>query len=426
MGYLRRQLITGLLTANAVSPLRGNLSPLGFAVGWPTSELAPQILTLTALDSAQAVVRGKASRAGLLLAAASAAGLTYLIRDARKAGEIAEQQLTESLGAGYLDQVVSDPAAADLAEALPTPVRDLIRPFALMRPGVERITDISYREGGSRARLDIYRREDTDLRNAPVLIQVHGGGWTIGDKGQQGLILMNRMAARGWVCVAMNYRLAPKHPFPAQIEDVKRAIAWTREHIASYGGDPSYLVITGGSAGGHLAALAALTPKVEEYQPGFEDADTTVSACVPFYGVYDLGGVTGDKAAIAMRDKFLAPRVFRKDPERHREDFELASPITHVVPDAPDFFVIHGAHDGLVSVRQARAFVARLREISTGVTTYLELPGTQHAFEVFSSIRSQQVIRAVERWLEWHRVTRRSATSDPAAGTAAESASASG
>jgi len=426
MGYLRRQAVTALLTANAIRPLRGNLGPLGFAVGWPTGELAPQILTLTAIDTAQAVLRGKAGRAGLLLAGASAAGLAYLIRDARRAGEIAEQQLTESLGGDYLAQITTDPAAADLAAALPTPLRDLVRPFALMRPDVERISDISYRDGGSRARLDVYRRKDVDLANAPVLVQVHGGGWTIGDKSQQGLILMNRMAARGWVCVAMNYRLAPKHPFPAQIEDVKRAIAWTREHIASYGGDPSYLVITGGSAGGHLAALAALTPTVEEYQPGFEDADTSVSACVPFYGVYDMGGVTGDKAAVAMRDKFLAPRVFRKDPARHREEFELASPITHVKRDAPDFFVIHGAHDGLVSVRQARAFVARLREVSSGVVTYLELPGTQHAFEVFSSIRSQQVIRAVERWLEWHRITRRSATSDPAAGTAAESASASG
>lgn len=425
MGYTRRQLVTTLLTANAVRPLRGPLSPLGFAIGWPTGELAPQLLGLTALDTAQAVLRGKAGRVGLALAAVSAAGLTYLVRDARKAGEIAEKQLTESLGAGYLADITADPAAADLAEALPTPVRELIRPFALMRDDVERIADINYREGGSRARLDIYKRRDVDLRDAPVLVQVHGGGWTIGDKSQQGLILMNRMAARGWVCVAMNYRLAPKHPFPAQIEDVKKAIAWTREHIASYGGDPSYLVITGGSAGGHLASLAALTPGVKEYQPGFEDADTTVSACVPFYGVYDLGGVTGDKAAVAMRDKFLAPRVFRKDARQHREEFELASPITHVVPDAPDFFVIHGAHDGLVSVRQARAFVAKLREVSTGVVTYLELPGTQHAFEVFSSIRSQQIIRAVERWLEWHRVTRRGATSDPAHGTAADSASAS-
>jgi acetyl esterase/lipase len=427
MGYTRRQLVTALLTATVVRPPRSEwLSPLGFAVGWPAGELAPQILALTALDTAQAVVRGKATRTGLLLAGASAAGLSWAIGHARRAGELAEAQLLESLGEDYLDQLTEDPLAAGLEEAVKTPLRELIRPFALMRSDVERISDIQYREGGSRARLDVYRRKGADLRNAPVLVQVHGGGWTIGDKSQQGLILMNRMAARGWVCVAMNYRLAPKHPWPAQIVDVKKAIAWTREHIEEYGGDPSYLVITGGSAGGHLASLAALTPSVREYQPGFEDADTSVSACVPFYGIYDTGGVTGDKAAVAMRDRFLAPRVFRKDAKAHRKDFELASPITHVVPDAPDFFVIHGTSDGLVSVRQARAFVKKMREVSTGVVTYLELPEAQHAFEVFSSIRGQHVIRAVERWLEWHRVTRRGATSDPEHGTAAESASAAG
>jgi acetyl esterase/lipase len=426
MGFARRQLITALLTANAVRPLRGRLSALGFAFGWPTGELAPQLLGLTAIDTAQALARGRATRAGLLYAGASAAGLAYVIGRARRAGALAEAQLVETLGADYLDQVTADESAADLAEVITTPLRDLARPFSMNRPDVERITDINYRVGGSRARLDVYRRKGGNVHNAPVLVQVHGGAWTIGDKSQQGLMLMNRMAARGWVCVAMNYRLAPKHPFPAQIEDVKRAIAWTREHVAEYGGDPSYLVITGGSAGGHLAALAALTPKVKEYQPGFEDADTSVSACVPFYGVYDMAGMTGDRAAIQMRDWFLGPRVFRKKPSANISDFELASPLSHVVPDAPDFFVIHGDHDGLVSVRQARAFVEKLREVSTGVVTYLELPGTQHAFEVFSSIRSQQVIRAVERWLEWHRVTRRGATSDPAHGTAAESASAAG
>jgi acetyl esterase/lipase len=426
MGYTGRQLVTALLTANAVRPLGGQLGPLGFAVGWPTGELAPQLLALTAADTAQAVLRGKAGRAGLILAGASAAGLAYLVTGARKAGTFAEAELLESLGPDYLDQLTSDPGSADLGDAAKVAVREIVRPFSLMRPDVERIRDVSYAEGGRRARLDIYRPKDVDLTDAPVLVQVHGGGWTIGDKSQQGLILMNRMAARGWICVAMNYRLAPKHPFPAQIVDVKKAIAWTREHIASYGGDPSYLVVTGGSAGGHLASLAALTPGVEEYQPGFEDADTSLSACVPFYGVYDLGGVTGDRAAVLMRDKFLGPRVFRKDPATHLDDFELASPITHVSPDAPDFFVIHGANDGLVSVRQARDFVARLREVSEGVVTYVELPGTQHAFEVFSSIRSQRVIGAVERWLEWHRVTRRGATSDQPAGTSSKHASAAG
>ena len=196
-------------------------------------------------------------------------------------------------------------------------MREVARPFKMARPDVEVIHDINYVDGGRRARLDIYRAKDVDLENAPVLVQVHGGGWTVGNKEHQGLLLMNRMAQRGWICVAMNYRLAPRHPFPAQIIDVKRAIAWTRANIAAYGGDPSYLVVTGGSAGGHLAALAALTPGEPEYQPGFEHADTSVAGCVPFYGVYDMAGITGDKNAIGLRDYFLGPRVFKKDPAKH-------------------------------------------------------------------------------------------------------------
>ncbi|HET6153542.1 MAG TPA: alpha/beta hydrolase [Marmoricola sp.] len=406
MPYARRQLITALLTANAIKPLKGDLAPLGFVAGWPTGELAPHILGLTLLDTAQALVRGRATRGGLFLAGASAAGLGYLLTNSRKAGALAEAALTSSLGVDYLAEL-DRPRDADLK----APLRDLARPFSLMKPGVEVLRNINYRDGGSRARLDIYRPEGVDLANAPVLIQIHGGGWTMGDKSQQGLILMNRMAARGWICVAINYRLAPRNPFPAQIIDVKRAIAWTRENIASYGGDPAYLVLTGGSAGGHLAALAATTPGVTDYQPGFEDADTSVSACVPFYGVYDLGGITGDKAAVAMRDRFLGPRIFKLNAKNDLAPFELASPLTHVTPDAPDFFVVHGVDDGLVSIKQARAFVAKLREVSKGMVSYLELPNTQHAFEVFSSVRSQSVLRAVERWLEWHRVTRRAETS---------------
>lgn len=405
MSYLRRQLITAALTANAIRPLgRGYASIGGFVAGWLTSELAPQVLALTAADTAQAVARGRANKAGLLLAGASAAGLTYMIGRARNSQYVVEKGLRDSLGHDYVDRQESDRERADLR----TPIRKLARPFHMMKADVERISDLEYRPGGSRARLDIYRPRGVELHDAPVLIQIHGGAWTFGDKSQQGLLLMNRMAQRGWICVAINYRLATKHPFPAQIVDVKRAIAWVRENIGSYGGDPSYLVLTGGSAGGHLAALAALTPGLAEYQPGFEDADTRVSACVPFYGVYDLAGITGDRAAVMMRDGFLGPVVFKKRAATHMAEFEQASPIAHVTADSPDFFVLHGENDTLVSVRQARAFVAKLREVSKNMVTYVELPGTQHAFEVFSSIRSQHTVRAVERWLEWHRTTRRS------------------
>ena len=309
--------------------------------------------------------------------------------------------MRDSIGADYQELLTEPMSAKELA----TRARDVLRPFAMTQPGVEVIRDVNYTAGGRRARLDIYRPEGRDLHGAPVLFQVHGGGWTIGSKEQQGLLLMNRMAKAGWVCVAVNYRLAPKHPFPAQIIDVKRALAWVHEHIASYGGDPSYVVITGGSAGGHLAALAALTPGDAEYQPGFETADTSVAACVPFYGVYDLAGALGDKHSIAMRDTFLAPRVFKADPKKDLTPFEHASPLLRIGPDAPDFFVLHGDRDSLVNIGQARAFVERLRETSKRSVTYAELPGTQHAFEVFSSIRSQHVIKAVSRWLQWHRAT---------------------
>ena len=374
MGYARRQLVTAALAANALRPLLGRHAALPRVVaGWLTGELAPHLLALTALDTGHELARGRRRTRDLAVGALAAAGLAALVHRAYGVGG----------------------------------------PFRMQRREVERIADIGYTAGGRRARLDIYRPrggevDGVPLEKAPVLVQVHGGGWTVGSKERQGQLLMNRMAARGWVCVALNYRLAPKHPFPAQIVDTKKVLAWVKEHIASYGGDPAYVVVTGGSAGGHLAALAALTPGDPAYQPGFEDADTGVAACVPFHGVYDLAGASGDRAAIGMRDQYLARWVFREPAdEAHLPDFEAASPLLRISPDAPDFFVIHGAHDTLVSVRQARAFVERLRATSRASVTYSELPGAQHAFEVFSSIRSQHVIKPVERWLEWHRATRR-------------------
>lgn len=420
LSYAVRQLVIAGLAANAVRPVGGRYGSIpAFAAGWLTSELAPQLLAVAATDTAaELTVRrrrrarrgsrpGRGTRAlGVAAAAAGMGTLGYLVRNAMGSRETVEGSLKESLGADYLDR---------LEQPLDVPAnstwRQLARPFKLTDPAVEVIRDVNYRVGGSRARLDIYRAKGIDLHDAPVLFQVHGGGWTIGDKSQQGLLLMNRMAQRGWICVASNYRLAPKHPFPAQIVDVKKALAWIRENIGEYGGDPSYVVITGGSAGGHLAALAALTPGVPDYQPGFEDADTRVSACVPFYGVYDMADLTQDRHARGMRDWFLAPRVFRKDPSTDLDAFVQASPLAHVGEHTPDFFVLHGANDSLVHVNQARAFVKALRETSDASVTYSELPGTQHAFEVFGSIRSHHVVKAVERWLEWHRSTRRDETS---------------
>jgi acetyl esterase/lipase len=403
-GYTRRQLVLAALAANAVRPPRGGWAGIpGFALGWPTTELAPHLLIASTADTALELTRrrrgSKPSTVGLVAAAAAAGMLGWTIAGARRVGTELDEALKEGIGEDYLTTL--ELPGPDLR----VPRGSVARPFKFHQHDVERIRNVSYTEGGRKARLDIYKPRDVDLSKAPVLLQIHGGAWTIGTKEQQGLLLMNRMAQQGWVCVASNYRLAPKYPFPTQIVDVKRAVAWIHENIAEYGGDPEYLAITGGSAGGHLSALAAVTPNLKEYQPEFEDSDTSISAAVPFYGVYDLAGITEDRAAVDMRDRFLGPRVFKKNPRDAHDEFVQASPLAHVDENAPDFFVLHGANDTLVSVRQARAFVEALRERSKASVTYAELPGAQHAFDVFSSIRSQHAIGAVQRWLQWHHAT---------------------
>ena len=402
--YLRRQIVTAALTANALHPVRGGwLGIPAMFGGWLTSELAPHVLALTATDTLVHLTRGSrdghAHKGAVALSVASIAGLSYLIRQAEAAKGDVDRALVEALGSDYMDDLTKVHTDVDMA----TPWRQLAMPFRMQNPEVEVIKNITYAgRGSSRGLLDVYRRAGAPVEGAPVLLQVHGGGWTIGNKDQQGIPLMLHMAARGWVCVAINYRLSPRHAFPTHLVDVKRSVAWIRENIERYGGDPSYVAITGGSAGGHLTALAALTPNDPEYQPGFEEADTRLQAAVPFYGVYDFAGATGDPRAIQMRDSFLGPRVLKKDPASDLADFERASPLLRVNEDAPPFFVIHGVHDTLVPVSQARFFVQRLREVSRNPVAYAELPGTQHAFDVFPSIRSAHVTSGVDRFLRWN------------------------
>lgn len=400
VSFLRRQLVTAALTANAIRPAPGFRAGIpSFFAGWLTNELAPHLLALTAADAtANALSAKRRDKVGLALAGASAVGLGYLISGGLRTREVVEDALVEGLGVDYVEQLDEAPTPAELA----VPWRRLVNPFRMRDVAVRIDKDIPYTDAGGRGLLDIYRPADGDLEDAPVLLQVHGGGWTIGRKDQQGIPLMQHLAAKGWVCVAINYRLAPRDPFPAQVVDVKRAIAWIKEHIAEYGGDPDYVAITGGSAGGHLTALAALTANDPAFQPGFEDADTTVRAAVPHYGVYDFAGSTGLKSAEQMRDFFLAPRILQKSWSDSPDDFEAGSPILRVHDDAPDFFVLHGVHDTLVAVDQARLFVERLRHTSRRSVVYAELPGTQHAFDVFPSIRSTHVVKAIDRYLHWH------------------------
>ncbi|HSV41307.1 MAG TPA: alpha/beta hydrolase [Nocardioidaceae bacterium] len=399
MGYLRRQLVTAALTANVVRPSRNYfLGASGFFPGWLAGELAPHLLTATAIDGVRELRRGRdANKLGLALGAASAAGLGAVIAESLRAEHLVEETLVEGLGAGYRQKL--EELHDDLDPV--TPWQQLAWPFRVRHPDVKVLRDVRYSEHGKRGLLDIYIPRHHAPQGAPILLAVHGGGWTIGEKHWQGVALLQQMAAAGWVVVAINYRLSPRDPWPAHIVDVKAAIAWLHKNAQQYGADSSYIAITGQSAGGHLASLAALTPNDPEFQPGFEDTDTRVQACLGMYGAYDVAGATGRKAALQMRDQFLARRVFMADPASDLDLFERASPIVRVNAEAPPFFVIHGANDTLIPVDQARDFVAALRQVSKEPVLYTELKGTQHAFDIFPSLRSQHVMKAVDRFLRW-------------------------
>jgi acetyl esterase/lipase len=229
-------------------------------------------------------------------------------------------------------------------------------------------------------------------------MQIHGGGWVIGDKREQGVPLLRHLAANGWVGFNVNYRLSPAATFPDHLVDLKAGLAWIREHADEYGADPDYVVVTGGSAGGHLCALVALTANDPEYQPGFESVDTSVRAAVPFYGVYDFTNRLGTWDQDTIR-RFFQPMIIKRFFDTEREAFEKASPMDRVHAGAPPFLVVHGDLDTLAPIEDCRHFVELLRATSNSPVVYAEMKGAQHAFEVFPSYRTARVIEGVERFL---------------------------
>ena len=374
---------------------------IDFLAGWLTGELA---LHHIAWQAAAAALFGWAGaferwpgRVGLALSVASWCGLLAAYNTARKADVVVERALAEGLGEGYL---ASLPASLRAALAPRFSRRSLLFPLPLFRPGVTRTRDVVYaRHAGINLRLDVYRPSRA-ATGCPVLLQVHGGGWVVGRKDQQALPLMTHLAARGWVCVAVNYRLSPHATFPDMLVDLKRALAWIREHIAEYGGDPAFVAVTGGSAGGHLASLVALTADDARYQPGFESVDTHVEACVSFYGVYDFTdrhGFSPNRGLARVLERYVMKAARHEAPEAYDD----ASPMSRLHPGAPPFFVIHGDRDTMVPVEEARRFVELFRERAHARVAYAELPGAQHAFEVLPSIRTAHVVLGVERFLTW-------------------------
>ncbi|WP_328471418.1 alpha/beta hydrolase [Streptomyces sp. NBC_00448] len=379
VGYLITVALIAWCTFFAVvSPRRpGPVASMSFVFGLLPNELPfvaiYALVASTALAAAQGDLGSTGARAVAGVAAATVVGLAVAAWRGVRSDRAVGQALREGLGADWRDHVQAPPRRHRAwARIL------LLPPPGLLRPrGVERIANIRYGDAGRRNLLDLYRRRDAP-DDAPVLIYFHGGHYSSGAKSREGRPLLHRLAGQGWVCISANYRLRPQTAFPGQQIDAKKVIAWVREHGSGYGADPSRVFVAGGSAGANMAAHCALTPNDPAFQPGFEDADTSVSAAICFYGYYG--------------------HFFGEQPD---ETPPQEQPYRYLNAGAPPFLVVHGTRDPLGTVEGARSFVGRLRDVSHNAVVLAELPGGQHVMDLYHSPRSEAIVDGAEAFAGW-------------------------
>jgi acetyl esterase/lipase len=211
----------------------------------------------------------------------------------------------------------------------------------------------------------------------PAVVCIHGGGFRAGNRqGYDGLCI--RLAEQGYVAITVEYRLAPKYPFPAAVHDCKAAVRWLRANAAKYHVDPARIGITGGSAGGHLAQFLGVTADVKEFEGdgGNPEQSSRVACVVNYYGPSDFTKSYGKSVDAAE----VLPLFLGGNLEQARRQHVVASPLYWVTPHAAPTLCVHGTEDKYVAHEQAVWLVERLKaaEVEADLLT---LEGAGHGFK---------------------------------------------
>ena len=372
-------------TALALWPIR---RPFAAATaGWvwslPAQELPLHVGALVgaATAPARAGRAGRPSdRVGVGIAALTWSGLGVVLSRHLAAKAVLDRALAEGLGAG---ETTTSPSAL---HRTPWP-RVLFRPWPLRPRGIRARRGMVYGPDPKANRFDLYTRFGSsrpgggssgsgagDVRG--VLVHIHGGHFRAGGPSRESRAMLFDHAARGWAAISTTYHLSPtpESGFPQHLVDVKRLLGWIRTEGPAHGiRADAPIVVAGSSAGAHLAMMTALTGGDPRFQPGFEDADTTVAGAIGLYGYYGRLGL---------------------------ETRDVSDPVRHAASGAPPVAIIHGTHDTYTPVTGSRRLVRHLRAGSPNPVVYAELPGAQHGFDAVRSPRYLAVVEAVSRFTD--------------------------
>jgi acetyl esterase/lipase len=269
----------------------------------------------------------------------------------------------------------------------PVVVLDLFRGVALGETRVARGIEFAA-PAGVRLTLDVHR--PISGGRYPALVQIYGGAWQRGAPADDDRYA-TYLAAHGYVVFAIDYRHAPQWQWPAQIEDVRAALAWIHAHAAEYDADPLRMAMLGRSSGAQLALLAAYEPRA-----------LPIRAVVSYYGPVDLAdGYRHPPVPDPLDVRSIQEAFLGGTPDTAADRYREASPITYVSREAPPSLLIYGARDHVVMSRYGARLDARLREAGA-IAVFLEIPWAEHAFDAIANGPSGQLsLYYTERFLAW-------------------------
>ena len=239
--------------------------------------------------------------------------------------------------------------------------------------------------------LDILQPSSPALGNRPGVIVIHGGGWVQGDKEMMLDQYCLPLVRHGLVVANVEYRLAKTAPAPAAVSDVLQAAQWFHDHAAKYNVDPKRILVAGGSAGGHLALMVAMTPASADLGPSVK-----IAGVIDFFGIAD---VADQLEGLNARDYAV-----QWIPERQPGRMELArriSPMTYVRKGLPPILALHGDADPVVPYEQSVNLVKAIKSAG-GEAELITVPGGKHGF---TPLQMDELWPQIFKWLKKHKIS---------------------